>query len=223
MNSINLRALGFLILACTLSFSGLLHGQGNFAEFPYNPDANGDDFVGTSDLLALLNLYGSEFSEEGLYLNEDSTAAIVHVGSLAYPKCAHQCRSLSGNWRIATLEDLGMIWEIVAPPSSEYSMWLGDRLAGSMPQRLFSHPSLSGPTIIPQSNQVISGGVGDLAQCYCSTIERPRVEYSYCIGAGGENIQPCFDEKKNNGWYPHGSLEFRPDGSPAQGFWRWAE
>lgn len=225
MNSINLRALSFLVLACTLAFSGLLQGQGNLVEFPYNPDSNGDDFVGTSDLLSLLSIYGSEFSEEGLYVNEDSTAAIVHVGSLEYPKCAYHCKSLPGNWRIATLEDLGMIWDELTPLCcSGYSFWLGERTTGlSLPnvnsQNYGTYNSNTGGS----GNPLAFSGLDSPMDCYCSTVERPKVEYSYCIGAGGENIQPCFDEKSSNGWYPHGSLEFRPDGSPAQGFWRWAE
>ena len=36
--------------------------QTGLVEFPYNPDADNDDIIGTADLLALLSLYGSEFS-----------------------------------------------------------------------------------------------------------------------------------------------------------------
>jgi hypothetical protein len=210
-----------VIVACLLPVSGVIWSQGNLVEFPYNPDADGDDFIGTSDLLSLLSLYDSFFSEEGLYVNEDSTTAIVHVGSLEYPKCAYHCKSLPGNWRIATLEDLGMIWDELTPNnSSGYSFWLGERTNG------VSFSFVEGPSqgvLLGSYNGISYPGLGYSRDCYCSTIERPRVEYIYCIGAAGENIQPCFDEKKNNGWYPHGSIEFRPDGSPAQGFWRWAE
>ena len=198
-----------------LSLSALLHGQGNFAEFPYNPDANGDDFVGTSDLLALLNLYGSEFSEEGLYLNEDSTAAIVSLGSLLYPQCAYQCSQLPGGWRVVTLEDLGMILGQIPQGSI---VWTGQDDAN---KDIVALIGVTGWWSIGSVNSW--SHAQSVYKCYCSMVERKQVEYSYCIGAGGENIQPCFDEKKNNGWYPHGSLEFRPDGSPAQGFWRWAE
>jgi hypothetical protein len=169
MNSINLRALSFLVLACTLAFSGLLQGQGNLVEFPYNPDADGDDFVGTSDLLSLLSIYGSEFSEEGLYVNEDSTAAIVHVGSLEYPKCAYHCKSLPGNWRIATLEDLGMIWDELTPLCcSGYSFWLGERTTGlSLPnvnsQNYGTYNSNTGGS----GNPLAFSGLDSPMDCYC--------------------------------------------------------
>jgi hypothetical protein len=97
-----------------LSFSALLHGQGNFAEFPYNPDSNGDDFVGTSDLLALLNLYGSEFSEEGLFLNEDTTEAVLYIGPRNYMDCVSECKQLPGYWGLPTLSQFPLVHEIVS-------------------------------------------------------------------------------------------------------------
>jgi hypothetical protein len=219
MNSINLRTLSFLVLACTLSFSGLLYGQGHLVEFPYNPDSNGDDFVGTSDLLALLNLYGSEFSEEGLYVNEDSTAAIVHVGSLNYPKCAYQCKSLPGSWRVATLEDLGMIWDELLP-NTNYHFWLGEREPGKLPIRIENGLTQTTYTsTLEQSNH-----------CYCSTSERPKVEYAYCANS---DISACVNSLVADGWYPLSGISSHsatlPPGSgwtpqqAIQAFWRWAE
>jgi hypothetical protein len=97
-----------------LSLSALLNGQGNLVEFPYNPDANGDDFVGTSDLLALLNLYGSEFSEEGLYLNEDTTEAVLYIGPRNYMDCVSECKQLPGNWGLPTMSQFPLVHEIVS-------------------------------------------------------------------------------------------------------------
>jgi len=221
-----------LVRTCVVSFliplAGLLHGQGNFAEFPYNPDANGDDFVGTSDLLALLNLYGSEFSEEGLYVNEDSTAAIVHVGSLNYPKCAYQCKSLPGSWRVATLEDLGMIWDEINIPTNPYRFWLGERESGKNPPFIENHTD--GPIVKEDEANAMTM----TRDCYCSTAERPKVEYTYC---SGEYIYECAEEKTQAGWIPlqgvstkfgynytnvYGSIIY-PVHFTVQAFWRWAE
>jgi hypothetical protein len=218
MNSINRRALSFLLLACTLSFSGLLQGQGNLVEFPYNPDADGDDFIGTSDLLSLLSLYDSFFSEEGLYVNEDSTAAIVHVGSLKYPKCAYHCKSLPGNWRIATLEDLGMIWDELLP-NSNHHFWLGDREPGKLPIRVESGSIQTiYITTLEQTNH-----------CYCSTSERPKVEYAYCANY---DLSACVNSLVADGWYPLSGISSHQNGAGTsswssqliiQAFWRWAE
>lgn len=218
MNSIHRRASSLTILAYTLSFSGILHGQGNFAEFPYNPDANGDDFVGTSDLLELLNLYGSEFSEEGLYVNEDSTEAIIHLGPLKYPKCAFQCKSLPGNWRIATLEDLGMIWDELTPccNGTNYNYtWLGERDTGESP--------FTAKIMTDGSVQVINHQTWQSLDCYCSTTERPKVEYTYCQGV---NISDCASALVEDGWYPLNGVSSNYAAASqvaVQAFWRWAE
>jgi hypothetical protein len=114
MTSFASPSLKSTVVVLLLSLSALLHGQGNFAEFPYNPDANGDDFVGTSDLLALLNLYGSEFSEEGLFLNEDTTEAVLYIGPRNFMDCVSECKQLPGNWGLPTLSQFPLIHEIVS-------------------------------------------------------------------------------------------------------------
>ena len=62
----------------------------------------------------------------------------------------------------------------------------------------------------------------DNVGCYCSTHERPKVEYSYCEGV---NIQPCADSMMEEGWYPLGGPAYRTTNNPnkLQAFWRWAE
>jgi hypothetical protein len=83
-----------------LALSGVVKAQTGFAEFPYNPDSDGDDFIGITDLLSLLSLYESEFSEEGLYLTSDSTEALYYTGSKAYYRCYKSCNDLPGKWWI---------------------------------------------------------------------------------------------------------------------------
>lgn len=61
------------LLALLLSCSMLAQGP---VEFPWNPDSDSDDFIGVNDLMALLGEFESVFSEEALYLSEDSLSAM---------------------------------------------------------------------------------------------------------------------------------------------------
>ena len=48
------------LIMCAVSFLGF--GQGSvIQEFPFNPDSNGDDFVGVTDLQSFLASYGQSF------------------------------------------------------------------------------------------------------------------------------------------------------------------
>ena len=60
-----------LITCLALVLPSAAGAQTGLVEFPYNPDADNDDLIGTVDLLALLSLYNSEFSEEDVYLSSD--------------------------------------------------------------------------------------------------------------------------------------------------------
>ena len=51
---------------CALVLTSMAQAQTGIVEFPYNPDSDGDDFIGITDLLSLLSLYETAFSEEGL-------------------------------------------------------------------------------------------------------------------------------------------------------------
>ena len=87
-------------MALCVAFAG--GAQTGLVEFPYNPDADNDDIIGVNDLLELLSLFGSEFAEESLYVNDSNTAAVYHVeGSWKYGMCEAKCRELpSGKWRM---------------------------------------------------------------------------------------------------------------------------
>lgn len=69
-----------LMTALVCLFAINMSAQTGFVEFPYNPDSDSDDIIGIEDLMGLLSLYGSEFNEEGTYLNNYSTAALYYSG-----------------------------------------------------------------------------------------------------------------------------------------------
>ncbi len=213
------------IVVFLLSIAGLIFGQGNNLEFPYNPDADGDDFVGTADLLSLLSLYDSYFSEENLYLNDDSSAALVLIGNFPYSKCAYQCNELPGSWRISTLEQLGMVWDEI--PLETY-IWLESKDSKHFGIQWFKTPNML---------RFQGGGEGGVdwhwqpleARCYCATFERRKVEYSYCEGA---DIIDCAQSRVSEGWIPLSAMTNRTyytsnlypySQSIIQPFWRWAE
>ena len=91
------------LLALLLSCSMLAQGP---VEFPYNPDSDGDDFIGVNDLMALLGEFDLVFSEEGLLPSEDSLTAMYDAGLLNYIECQKACFSLPGNWKIPAIDEV---------------------------------------------------------------------------------------------------------------------
>ena len=55
------------LLALAISFTGV--GQ----QMPYNPDANGDDFVGVGDVLGVLGVYDTALIQPDLTCDYDGT------------------------------------------------------------------------------------------------------------------------------------------------------
>ena len=94
------------LLALLLSCSMLAQGP---VEFPWNPDADGDDFIGVNDLMALLGEYSTSFSEENLYLADDSLSATYYVGDgLNYFECQQACKTLPGQWKMPSLSEVDL-------------------------------------------------------------------------------------------------------------------
>ena len=189
-------------------------------EFPWNPDSDGDDFIGVNDLMALLGEFDSVFSEEGLYLSDDSLSAMYNVGDESFLECQIACQNLPGRWRMPKYEDVLI---------SGQEMWL-------------RHEGY--PTVGPSSKAVLvteNGGLTDgvnmqsAQPCFCVTKERPKVEYAWCStylgvtntpdatqGSGVSSFQSCCNSRVSDGWYPLGGLT-RSSDSAGQAFWRWAE
>ena len=211
--------------------------QTGLVEFPYNPDANNDDVIGTNDLLELLSLFGGEFAEENLYVNESETSAIYHIeGSWLYGMCAVKCRELPSNkWRIMQFDDWTQFHNEIESPFSGGAThaWLLDPVNGV---NAIANTNVYKTAV--QVNHTSKGYVNLFenstgANCFCATHERPKVEYSYCEGT---DIQSCADSKVADGWYPlggivtHENLNYTNNGYQTSGsthhtqaFWRWAE
>ena len=71
---------------------------------PWNPDENGDQFVGLPDLLGLLTVYGQEF--ENAIVAEDGESAIMYMGDMGLLQCDHVCENLPGFWTLPSPPDL---------------------------------------------------------------------------------------------------------------------
>ena len=231
-----------LMALCVAFVAG---AQTGLVEFPYNPDADNDDLIGTADLLELLALFGGEFSEESLYLNNDSTHAIMLMGDIPYYSCMNECRNLPGNWHIANQEDLMLHIENLTPSgNSALEYWLHSDLTVEY--------SYSGSTFlvygtnypdydrfyiaVDAGSNSNSSRFANSHNCICATQERRKVEYSYCrsqAAATGEiaenQFTDCCNLKVSEGWYPLGSTTgvsgngYSNGSLYGQAFWRWAE
>ena len=199
--------------------------QTGLVEFPYNPDADNDDLIGTEDLLALLSLYGSEFSEENLYLDSDSSSALYHAStSMRYYDCHRVCHELPGNWGIASRDDF---YKTDITMLDQGVAWVRTGLSSNFPGTNYNDVSEYYWSILVGYSNSNNGRITRYAynvsqNCYCATHERPKVEYCYCEGT---EIQSCADAKVADGWYPLGgpSTMSYNGWHKTQAFWRWAE
>jgi hypothetical protein len=178
-------------------------------EFPYNPDSNSDDVIGTVDLLELLSLFGEEFSAEGLYLNTDSTEAVFYTGEMYFAQCWKSCKDLPGNWQVSRAQDLWSI-ELQLLGTEGLAFIHGDIPGYQQNSSLDAHRAIYvgyGTGIDGGDYSYLNGEIDQLQTqnlgfCYCATHERPKVEYSYCSGGSPESLTSCIDEKLTEGWYP---------------------
>jgi hypothetical protein len=208
--------------------------QTGLVEFPYNPDSNGDDMIGTADLLDLLSLFGNEFSKEDLYLNDDSTTAIYYAGNMPYFLCLENCSTLPGKWKLPNVFEIGRVWSGVTSPS-----WL------ESPLEALTYSGYTGgfhPYYIDTDGDIDDMQASLQRGCYCYTHERPKVEYSYCEGGAPSALTSCIQEKLADGWLPLSGWPYSHDVQAHDGnngnsptistnysekthasFWRWAE
>ena len=228
----------YFLTCLALGIAFAAGAQTGLVEFPYNPDADSDDVIGTVDLLALLSLYGSEFSEENLYLDNDTTHALMHVGVLNYPSCMNECRNLPGSWRIANQADLMLHYDELAPSGNTitttwiYKDFKNMTTMGASRLVLFGSSFYQYDRIQIDndfSGNTSSGRLANTHNCYCATHERPKVEYSYCRTSDGSEFTTCCNEKVADGWYPLAATTGVSGNAYAggeefgQAFWRWAE
>ena len=222
----------YLLTCLALGLAFAAGAQTGLVEFPYNPDADNDDVIGVNDLLELLSLYGSEFAEESLYLNDSNTTAIYHIqGSWFYGMCQAKCRELpSGNWRMIDFETWAEFHlEIEQMTISGVNRaWLREMPIAAPANSTNNFPIVFGD--YSDKGRLSFGNNSDELTCVCETQERPKVEYSYCRDSdeGGDPtpFAICAQEKAQDGWYPLGGMSSFPFNGVdynSQAFWRWAE
>lgn len=210
-----------LCLAITAS------AQTGLVEFPYNPDANGDDIIGVADLLELLGLFGSEFSEENLYLNSDSTSAIYHVtGSWNFGMCAAKCADLpSGKWKMLDFSTWTHFHnEIeIATTSGANVAWISDKMqeiGWASANTTVRSLGITGDN--DTKGQISAYERNSTRTCICSLQQRPKVEY-FVYSNTHEGLAEMGLILANQGWYPLGSATTLDAFNVTQAFWRWAE
>ena len=184
---------------------------------PWNPDENGDQFVGLPDLLGLLTVYGQEF--ENAIVAEDGESAIMYMGDMGLLQCDHVCENLPGFWNMPSPPDLAPVLADVQ------TAWIAIDWSQEALQRdanVYEYPFFDTGKI--RSTQFIDS---ESVSCYCTAKQLPRVEYSVCamidnyqISAG--SIEACCQLKVSEGWLPLGGTA-ESDFSVSQAFWRFAQ
>ena len=210
------------LMMCAVS----LGAAAQFPNLPYNPDENGDGFIGVVDLQGLLASYGSEFAEA--VVSDDGESAILYMGPSGVLQCNYTCKNLPGFWTLPIPSDLVPILDDVGTGN----VWLA---VDWLKNQNSSFPYYNG------LDQVIltTDNLDDGHNCYCTAKQLPRVEYSYCSGGAPDDItlNQCINEKLADGWYAFSGFPVSRDkqGSHFYGsnvgyealthasFWRWAE
>lgn len=185
---------------------------------PWNPDENGDQFIGLPDLLGLLTVYGQEF--ENAIVAEDGESAIMYVGDMGLVQCSYACQNLPGFWTMPSPPDLAPVLADVQ------TAWINIDWSQEPLQRdanVYEYPFFDTGKI--RSTQFIDS---ESVSCYCTAKQLPRVEYDFCAFDVIDNqtlslFRDCCDEKVSQGWYP---LNHGPTSSQnrySQAFWRFAQ
>ena len=218
------------LMICAVS----LGAAAQFPNLPYNPDENGDGFVGVADLQGLLAVYGQTL--ENLTVSNDSAQAVVFVGDLSSPHCMKACSDLPGNWRVMTLFDAGLIWtdlvtEAMSSAYYSFNVWIGSEDEPDNLRSVLTRQDNSYETGIVIGTSASATGAGfspaRTNDCYCATREFPKVEYFTCTAScndGIEALDNCVNSKTQEGWYPMNQSQTQIYNICYwQPMWRWAE
>ena len=196
---------------------------------PWNPDENGDQYIGLPDLLGLLTVYGQEF--QNAIVAEEGESAIMYMGDMGLIDCGYVCENLPGFWTLPNLFDLAPVLSDIG----NANVWLNDFSSEEVTLNNsyeYLHPRYRGST---SKVQFTIDTWDDSYQCYCTAKQLPRVEYSFCLttddtyndlnatGSGATVFQSCCDDKIENGWYPLGGLSKGDVNDVGQAFWRFAQ
>jgi len=211
-------------------------------DFPYNPDADNDAYVSSTDLLELLSLYGQEFSSDELYLSQDSTSLIVYVGELIRQECMISCYNLSGNWKVIDWEGISAHYSELILDNGSWTnenadtwpyMWI---LPESISNQMYPFDLVLRNRNIKYyyDNNVAQGSIGAFSDgyqpnsnhgweydCWCITRERPNVEYKmFTYLSNDSETEEMVNSLAQEGW----RLMPAMNGSEEKvTMWRWVE
>ncbi len=227
------------LIACAITLSA---GAQIPYEFPYNPDADNDAFISTTDLVEFLALFGQDFASEDLFLSSDSAGAILKVGDeLSRIECLSACSNLLGAWRVTSFEDIAKfftqltlnlpVWEDINMPEYEAGieyMWVDETTYDNQIHRPSNLESVRKNAKLNSDGEETNNHFHPMslanlpsygkAECWCATQQRPRVEYSV-IDSSTDTFNAILNSMAEEGWLlvPQG-----PFGNQIT-FWRWAD
>ena len=217
------------LMMCAVSLGAAAQNQP--WEFPWNPDANGDDLIGVADLQSFLSVYGDEFTEEQVLLDNDSSSMLVFGPQLGYYQCVGYCQSLTPSMNMADMKSLIPFMPIEPsqlPNENIPYAWL----YRSEFLNLMSTPTYL-TTYFPEGNITLTDNAqsayitSEGLTCICAISERPKVEYGWCAESNHTAFNNCVETYLSEGYWPLGGLGTSSNGSggeiKGQAFWRWAE
>ena len=230
------------LIVCAIS----LNAVGQVPNYlPYNPDFDGDSWIGINDLLNVLSVYAAEWENGELLVSSDSTAAMLYVGEKEIHWCYHDCVNLNGPWQVAQKKDfmrhMPMLEEFYGKPMIQPfenralrdAVWIGSGETSMNIYSLQGYYSSDGAEIqvdIANSNVYIDGVSYSQSEaanvsndCWCAINERPHIEYAVCNAYASGGFEQCVSQKQQEGWYPLGSVHVENFTDYTQAWWRWAD
>ena len=196
--------------------------------YPWNPDSNADEFIGFTDILDLLAVYGSEFSPENIICNTDSSSAMVYLGDKNFVNCSNSCDSLGSIWHLPKTGEIISQHPNLIPIDTEAVnvVWMNLKERNAASGDIYDFP----PYAIIQPNGYLTFMQNSISYPYAHPDELSTFS----------SITTCIEAKLAAGWYP---MENFPSNRDRQGyaaggasptiisylpqshasFWRWAE
>ena len=204
------------LLACLAILAAFnVTAQVDGFQLPYNPDSEPDGYIGVADVLEVLTIFGSQWNASDIYLSNDSTSMTMFVGQMIYPLCLAACADLPGSWQISSLTDLGRIWDEL--PSGE-QVYFKPETPSVQPSavNLYGGTTIFNPTLYSSN------------YCYCSTQERPKVEYLVASSGVSEldsspEMENFLNAKAQDGWHLMPTPASASHGANKIYLWRWAD
>ena len=207
--------------------------------FPYNPDGNADGYIGLTDLLDLLVVYGQEYP--GSFYG-DSTGAILNLGQMPPHKCVREANSAGRHWRVLTFRDFWNNFNSIAEigqsnfgVTNQFEFFCYD-FEGRMSRQALIFDEYNtiaeqtGGEGTPEYTSVYSAvdwSAGDIyhfsANCVIATETLPEIEY-YIVEGDRPTVINAVSDSLSNGWRIAGGVQSRGSSSIAwQAIMRFAQ